>query len=54
MDKEKLSQTGVPPNCEEELADILIAISVVAKRLAKVIREEPKQTNAKEGCTNGS
>ena len=41
-------KTSPPGNTDEELIDTLIAISVVAKRLAKKLRQETKEEKPSE------
>lgn len=44
MDVQDASRT---PNLDEELADVLIAISVISKRLAKKLVDQSKNTEEK-------
>ena len=41
-------KASLPGNTDEELIDTLIAISVVAKRLAKKLRQETKEEKPSE------
>lgn len=42
MQKESIEKAAVLDTTDEELIDVLIAISVVAKRLAKKLQNEKK------------
>lgn len=53
MDENENKNKSSPPSYEE-LADILVAISVVAKRLSKEILRQVTEECEKEGVTNGS
>ena len=53
MDENENKNKNSPPNYEE-LADILVAISVVAKRLSKEILRQVTEECEKEGVPNGS
>ena len=52
MNEKEINKSS-PPSYEE-LADILVAISVVAKRLSKEILRQVTEECEKEGVTNGS
>lgn len=52
MNEKEINKSS-PPNYEE-LADILVAISVVAKRLSKEILKEVSKECENEGGPNGS
>ena len=47
MQKESIEKTAGLDGTDEELIDVLIAISVVAKRLAKKLQNENKSANKK-------
>lgn len=52
MDENENNKSSPPTY--EDLADILVAISVVAKRLSKEILKEVPKDCKKEGVPNGS
>lgn len=48
MQKESIERTARSNNVDEELIDVLIAISVVAKRLARKLQSEEKEDAGNE------
>lgn len=52
MNETKINKSSPPTY--EDLADILVAISVVAKRLSKEILKEVSKECEKEGVPSGS
>lgn len=48
MQKESIERTAGSNNVDEELIDVLIAISVVAKRLARKLQSEEKEDAGNE------
>ena len=51
--QENKNKNSSPPDFEE-LADILVAISVIAKRLSKQIMQDNQENGTKEREPNGS